>query len=360
MIRISRGAEPPELRLARRMHLARAVVARQAGREVIFEGWEIARAPLYNAQHRKCAYCERQQGLEGQPIEHFRPKGGARRGRTWDSSRYWWLAWNWDNLFFICTTCNSVALKGSHFPLKERTSPLPLPGRGRPLAQTLRCFAVSRESPMLIDPARDEPMDHIAWRPENPEDGAEHLRWRPMHKTARGKTTIELLHMRGALSEQVSSHIRHHIYAAGVVRIQAHIDKGDSVEAVAEWKALVERVFASDQPYHAACYDALAWFIDGETRERWGLVLPSPGAALEDGLLTDAADHRSLHGVPPEVVLAVRAREHTVGELVALISRFQSLPNTVLSEILDCSEAMIEAALRKLTRSRRRPGRPHR
>jgi len=340
------------------MHLARAVIARQAGREAMFEGWEIAREPLYNAQHRKCAYCERQQGLEGQPIEHFRPKGGARRGQTWDAHRYWWLAWNWNNLFFVCTTCNSLTLKGNHFPLKKSTSPLPLPARGKPLTQTLSCFDIARESPMLVDPTCDEPMDHIAWRPENPADPPEHLRWRPMHKTPRGKTTIELLHMRGALSEHVSSHIRHHVYAAGVDRIQTHIRKGERVAVVTEWNALLQRVFASDQPYHAACHDALAWFFDDKTRKRWGLVLPRPGAALQDGPLSDEADHPLLRGMPPEVVLAVRAREQTIGDLVALIGSYQKLAKAALAEMLECTEDAIEAALRQLPRRRRRAGRP--
>jgi uncharacterized protein (TIGR02646 family) len=47
--------------------------------------------------HNKCCYCELFVRTSTGHIEHYRPK-----------SIYWWLAYSWDNLLFICPTCNSI------------------------------------------------------------------------------------------------------------------------------------------------------------------------------------------------------------------------------------------------------------
>ena len=73
------------------------------------------RCPLWTWQSRKCCYCERWRDLMREPdVDHFRPKsrvdGEAGPG-------YWWLAYDWNNLFFSCRTCNQ-AFKKAAFPLE--------------------------------------------------------------------------------------------------------------------------------------------------------------------------------------------------------------------------------------------------
>jgi hypothetical protein len=106
MIRIDRGDEPPELTSSRIRQLALAALS---GPPTDFVGYDVSpvKERLWETQHRKCAYCERPQGLENQPIEHFRPK-----------AHYWWLAWTWENLFFACYHCNGQGIKGDHFPIQ--------------------------------------------------------------------------------------------------------------------------------------------------------------------------------------------------------------------------------------------------
>lgn len=49
---------------------------------------------LRTAHYGKCAYCE--SSLPKMfDVEHYRPK-----------SKYWWLAYSWDNLLFACADCN--------------------------------------------------------------------------------------------------------------------------------------------------------------------------------------------------------------------------------------------------------------
>ena len=60
------------------------------------------RAALQNVYKGKCAFCEQRE--EVSHIEHYRPK-----------SKYYWLAYSWDNLLMACPSCNMN--KGTHFDL---------------------------------------------------------------------------------------------------------------------------------------------------------------------------------------------------------------------------------------------------
>lgn len=196
MIRIWRGKEPADLAKARRRYLARACLAwaggasarvdrdddqRQEQRNGIDsrEGYHVARGDLHRAQHQKCAYCERQEGLVNQPVEHFRPKCGAVRdvddARSIDHDHYFWLAWSWENLFFTCTSCNGRGTKGNKFPLLEDVTKLPLPSRTLILAWPDEHFDRTREKAALVDPSREDPMNFIRWIPINPDATWEQL-----------------------------------------------------------------------------------------------------------------------------------------------------------------------------------------
>jgi uncharacterized protein (TIGR02646 family) len=61
--------------------------------------------PIYNSRYKqknKCAYCETR--IEQSHVEHYRPK-----------SKYFWLAYSWDNLLLACSTCNTH--KSDHFDI---------------------------------------------------------------------------------------------------------------------------------------------------------------------------------------------------------------------------------------------------
>jgi len=58
---------------------------------------------LFDLYYGKCCYCESK--LPGIEIEHYRPK-----------SKYYWLAYSWDNLLPVCSRCNKS--KGDKFPIK--------------------------------------------------------------------------------------------------------------------------------------------------------------------------------------------------------------------------------------------------
>lgn len=134
------------------------------------------RAALRKIQHGKCCYCEA--AFEGNAygeIEHFRPKGGFRQetGKPTERPGYFWLAYQWGNLFLSCPVCNRN--KGSYFPLLNPEDRCRFP-------QT----DLARERPALLDPGdtEDRPEHHIQYEKEQPI---------ALAGSERGKATIQIL-----------------------------------------------------------------------------------------------------------------------------------------------------------------------
>ena len=82
---------------------------------------EIKKA-LFELFHGKCAYCETLLTSGGE-LDHFRPKRGAvSRDGTKSPGHYYWLAYEWENLYLSCQMCNR--LKATRFATtKSRAKP---------------------------------------------------------------------------------------------------------------------------------------------------------------------------------------------------------------------------------------------
>lgn len=81
--------------------------------------WKPAKEQLKQETHGKCAYCEAEIGVVAYgDVEHFRPK-----------SRYWWLAYCYDNYLYACQICNQQ-YKSDDFPIHGTplTEPTAHPG----------------------------------------------------------------------------------------------------------------------------------------------------------------------------------------------------------------------------------------
>jgi uncharacterized protein (TIGR02646 family) len=131
---------------------------------------------LLDGQSGKCCYCERKiLPSDFGDVEHFRPKGGVRSRSSSSLIRpgYYWLAYNWSNLLVSCGVCNT-AWKMSHFPLSNERRRARFHGD-----------AIGSETSVLVDPASEDPRDHIRY------DGDS-----PYARTDRGQVTIEILGLR--------------------------------------------------------------------------------------------------------------------------------------------------------------------
>jgi uncharacterized protein (TIGR02646 family) len=136
---------------------------------------QTVKAALKKAQRGKCCFCETIVEDDGD-VEHFRPKAAYRQGEGGELVRpgYYWLAYEWSNLFLSCIPCNQ-----RH---KKNLFPLGTPG-SRATSHDAG-YAVDDEEPLFIDPARVNPEQHISFRLQFPY---------PIKDSPAGRMTIEAL-----------------------------------------------------------------------------------------------------------------------------------------------------------------------
>ncbi|RZK25037.1 MAG: hypothetical protein EOO43_06530, partial [Flavobacterium sp.] len=122
----------------------------------------------------KCAYCESVIPLEVTKSEydHFRPKSGARGlEKEFSNDHYWWLTYEWNNLYYCCQNCNQY--KSSWFPVEGARAEI----------ATKYEDIIGLEKALLIDPCVDQPEEHLTYNEQGEVD----------FLTAKGKTTIEII-----------------------------------------------------------------------------------------------------------------------------------------------------------------------
>ncbi len=118
---------------------------------------------LIQAQYGKCAFCESSlTHVSYGDVEHFRPKGGfrQRRGGALRRPGYYWLAYAWENLLVSCELCNR-RFKRNWFPLERRSTRVRGP-KGD----------LSKERPLLVNPAVDDPAAFITFHEHRAVAGA--------------------------------------------------------------------------------------------------------------------------------------------------------------------------------------------
>jgi hypothetical protein len=117
MIRINKGMIIPQKLLVEGRLQAEANQQRYDSglREFSFDqdiyGHPTVKEALRQAQHGKCCFCERKEEIGD--VEHFRPKAGYQQkvGSKVFKPGYYWLAYDWDNLFYSCPKCNRATRK---------------------------------------------------------------------------------------------------------------------------------------------------------------------------------------------------------------------------------------------------------
>ncbi|MGM9507442.1 hypothetical protein ACS5NO_06940 [Larkinella sp. GY13] len=125
---------------------------------------------LIAEQNGKCCFCEADFTANGYgDVEHFRPKAGYTITLSGKLNRpgYYWLGYDWKNLYFSCQICNQRHKK-NYFPLEDEAK------RAKNHLQDYRL-----ESVALIHPSDDEAENHIHFN--------RHI---IIHKTQKGKNSI--------------------------------------------------------------------------------------------------------------------------------------------------------------------------
>lgn len=136
-------------------------------------GHTTVKSALVELQHGKCCFCESTlRHISSGDVEHFRPKAGFQSALDSPMIRpgYYWLVYDFSNLYLSCEICNR-SFKKNFFPLSDETR------RVRSHHQHLQ---INNEGALIIDPAEDEPSEHIEFDREIPKPKGE-----------KGRITIE-------------------------------------------------------------------------------------------------------------------------------------------------------------------------
>jgi hypothetical protein len=261
MIPITRGSEPDALREQRETRLPPVIeMWREAGSVTAelknaltgYQAGGAVKEKLFKGQHKKCAYCERKPGFEGQPIEHFRPKKEAWRNLpaeppVVDEERYWWLTWSWENLLFACQTCNGRARKANYFPLEVSSRPLPL------LSTEIR-----REHPLLLDPTEPDlrVSDHLVWAPVDRVVVIGRWSWELKARSPRGQATKDILGLKDR-TDDVTGHYRVTVWKRYEAEVDVQLRVGRVEEAHRAFDRLRRELLAADRELVFATWSML-------------------------------------------------------------------------------------------------------
>ena len=129
--------------------------------------WSAAKEQLAHESYGKCAYCEAPTSTVAYgDVEHFRPK-----------SRYWWLAYCYDNYLYSCQICNQRH-KRDKFPIRavKWTGPDPASAVAGALAidplvddASFQQFIQesTTEQPLLPNPYYADPEPYFVWQADD-------------------------------------------------------------------------------------------------------------------------------------------------------------------------------------------------
>jgi uncharacterized protein (TIGR02646 family) len=147
-------------------------------------GHEDVKNLLRTVQDGKCCFCEAKIAhISYGDVEHYRPKAGwIQKDEKLNRPGYYWLAYDWDNLFLSCEICNQRHKK-NYFPISDNTK--------RAISHA---HLVNDESPIFIKPDTEDPEKYIEFKEEIPF---------PVDGNSRGAQTIEKLGLdRESLNER--------------------------------------------------------------------------------------------------------------------------------------------------------------
>jgi hypothetical protein len=243
---------------------------------------------LANVFHDKCAYCETPKVRAQFHADHFRPKGrvkyrpgGQKRlkvgrctdpgGQAIDHPGYFWLAYDWWNLFPACALCNTEDGKKDQFPVQAATYVLlhPVPPGTGPLKRLHHPsvqwsgFAYLHpddldvlEDRLLLHPYADDPRQHLAF-------GDEGTIW-PRAGSELGKQSIEVFNLKDEAlrkERQKAQEAAENNYWLARMAMRG----ADLATKSAAAEATLDAYHAGVEPYSAAVLD----YMD--------LVRPAPG-----------------------------------------------------------------------------------
>jgi uncharacterized protein (TIGR02646 family) len=216
----------------------------------------VADAVRYQLQRMfndRCAYC----GALATAVDHYRPRRNAGRAdHDVDTDRYWWLSAEWSNLYLCCRSCNIA--KANLFPIDGPAADPETFGD-----------ALLAERPVLLDPCRDRPEEHLEYHADGTVSGL----------SPRGSATIALLQLNS--NAKVGS--RRHtglLLRYQLARLQERgIDAAGQLEFLADER--INEALSAGRPEAQAAIRALMAEISGQPQAATAPVGADAGAVLD-------------------------------------------------------------------------------
>ena len=192
MIRVFRPAEiPPSLQpdkiknqLAKLKKFYKPSADKRTQDRFEFDYKPLKSAETYLAKvfNNKCAYCEAPiKSIRSADLENFRPKRGAKgfSGEEFSDDHYWWLFYEWRNLYYSCEQCNRF--KQTFFPVAEK----------RIAVGTAYEDIINNEKNLLIDPCNEYPELFLQFNGDGTVEAASESNGKTISE--KGRVTIDVL-----------------------------------------------------------------------------------------------------------------------------------------------------------------------
>jgi uncharacterized protein (TIGR02646 family) len=258
---------------------------------------------LFNG--RKCAYCESEvSDTNTVEVDHFRPKSepvglagqdlresSALPGSDIDG--YWWLAYEWENLYPVCSVCNRN--KRNRFPVAHR--------RARP---SMVGAALLDECALLLDPCVDDPQHYLVFQhdglvsPRQPLEPDQLAKYGGYH---RGEVTIEVLGLNRIELVEARAQTANDVLLLfeTALRSLGRMDNTDARKH--ELARMIEQVLSVERPYLALRRQVLSdvWKRKMPSRYPFSLDHKMLGVALQPA----AAGQIPIPATPPSYVQVV-------------------------------------------------------
>ena len=199
-------------------------------------GSAAVRKALERCQHNKCCYSEAKFVRDSVHVEHFRPKGaiGQKGSKNKRYPGYYWLAYEWSNLLLCKAGVNSD--KSDLFPLQDEHA-----------RANDHHHDVILERPMLIDPASEDPRDHIRFHNEE-----------PCSLSDRGRYTIELLLRHPGLDEDRRTHCKRLAILKESLKVLSTFDSDETRKMATEIEAELASAIQPDAEYSSMAIDLIS------------------------------------------------------------------------------------------------------
>lgn len=207
-------------------------------------GHKAIKAALKRLQHNKCCFCEAKiSHIAYGDVEHFRPKAAYKRFArdSYQYPGYYWLAYNWDNLFFSCQRCNQEYKRNLFLLADETTRVLSHEGD------------ISTEEYIFLHPSHDNPEEHITFEYEVPKAKNNSLRAKETierlgidrfdlneHRYQQLKKYLDMLHIIEQYPD-IPAMKPHHDAAKAYLKVSIHKDMRPEAEYSAMFKTFYEK-----------------------------------------------------------------------------------------------------------------------